>query len=148
MVGWLLLRPVSDTVEALRDIYASARTIAVVGATPNSDKPGCFVPSYLQAHGYQIVPVTPAHAKVFGERAYATLAEVDVPVDVVDVFRPAVEAPDIVRSAISLEVSVVWLQPGIISEEAVQLGAEARITVISDRCMGVTHRELGLGPGP
>lgn len=132
----------------LRDIYASTKTIAVVGATPNPDKPGCFIPAYLHSQGYRIVPVTPAHQEVFGEPAYATLSEVDVPVDVVDVFRPASEAPDIVKDAISVGAKVVWLQPGIVSGEAATLGRRAGLTVIMDRCMGVTHRELGLGPGP
>ena len=129
----------------LRDIYASTETIAVVGATPNPDKPGNFIPRYLQSHGYRIVPVTPFHADVLGESTYAALSDVDVPVDVVDVFRPAAEAPEIVREAISLGAKVVWLQLGIVSEEAAAIGRRAGITMIMDRCMGATHRELGLG---
>lgn len=134
--------------ERLREIYASARTIAVVGATPNVEKPGYTIPRYLQSQGYRIIPVTPAHAKVLDEDAYPSLKEVDVPVDVVQVFRPAPEAPDIVRAAIGLGAGTVWLQPGIVSEEAAQLAEEAGLMVVMDLCMGVAHRELGLGPGP
>ena len=132
--------------QTLRDIYASAETIAVVGATPNPEKAGNSIPRYLQSQGYRIVPVTPSHHEVFGVRAYPSLADVDVPVDVVDVFRPAPEAPGIVREAIGLGAKVVWLQLGIVSEEAAAIGEEAGLTVIMDRCMGAAHRKLGLGP--
>lgn len=132
--------------QTLRDIYASAATIAVVGATPNPEKAGNSIPRYLQSQGYRIVPVTPAHDEVFGERAYATLADVDVPVDVVDVFRPAAEAPGIVREAITVGAKVVWLQLGIESDEAAAIGRQAGLTVIMDLCMGATHRKLGVGP--
>lgn len=132
--------------QTLRNIYASAETIAVVGATPNPEKAGNSIPRYLQSQGYRIVPVTPSHREVFGVRAYPSLADVDVPVDVVDVFRPAPEAPGIVREAIGLGAKVVWLQLGIVSEEAAAIGEEGGLTVIMDRCMGATHRELGLGP--
>jgi hypothetical protein len=139
----------SDPSEArLREIYASTRTIAVVGATPNAEKPGNFIPAYLQSQGFRIIPVTPAHEEVLGERSYSSLSDVDEVVDVVEVFRPATEAPGIVEAAIDAGVEVVWLQPGIVSVEAARLGRDAGITVVMGRCMGVTHRELGLGPGP
>lgn len=134
--------------QTLREIYASTQTIAVVGATPNRDKPGNSIPRYLQSQGYRIVPVTPSHDEVLGEHAYAALSDVDVPVDVVEVFRPASEAPGIVREAITLGAKVVWLQLGIVSSEAAAIGRQAGLTVIMDRCMGATHRELGLGPRP
>ena len=134
--------------QQLRAIYASTKTIAVVGATPNPDKPGNYIPAYLQSQGYRIVPVTPTHGRVLGERAYGRLSDVDVSVDVVQVFRPPGEAPDIVRGAIDLDADVVWMQPGIVSEEAAELGRAAGLTIVMDRCMGATHGELGLGPGP
>lgn len=132
--------------QTLRDIYASAEAIAVVGATPNPEKAGNSIPRYLQSQGYRIIPVTPAHNEVFGVRAYPSLADVDVPVDVVNVFRPAAEAPQIVTDSIPLGADVVWLQLGIVSEEAAAIGEQAGLTVIMDRCMGATHRALGLGP--
>jgi hypothetical protein len=132
--------------QTLRDIYASAESIAVVGATPNSEKAGNSIPRYLLSQGYQIIPVTPAHNEVFGVRAYPSLADVDVPIDVVNVFRPAREAPQIVTDSIPLGAGVVWLQLGIVSEEAAAIGEQAGLTMIMDRCIGATHRALGLGP--
>jgi predicted CoA-binding protein len=132
----------------LRDIYASTRTIAVVGATPNADKPANYIPRYLRSQGYRIVPVTPGHAEVFGEKAYRSLADIDFAIDVVEVFRPADEAPGIAEDAVMLGAQVLWLQIGIVSPEAEAIGRRAGLTVIMDRCMGATHRELGLGTGP
>ena len=79
--------------QTLRAIYASTRTIEVVGATPDQSKAGGFIRAYLQSQGYRIVPVTPSHDYVIGEFTYSALRDVEIPVDVVNVFRPAVEAP-------------------------------------------------------
>ena len=85
---------------------------------------------------------------MFGERVRTSLAEIDEPVDVVDVFRPSDEAPEIARQAIALGARVLWLQVGIESEEARAIAEAAGLTVIMNRCLGATHRWLGLGPGP
>jgi len=132
----------------LRDIYATAKTIAVVGATTNEDKAGFFIPRYMQAAGYRIIPVNPRYDDVLGETAYPSLADVDVPIDVVDVFRPSVETPDIAHQAVGIGARVLWLQPGIASDEAAAIGQDAGMVVIMDRCIGRTHAELGLGEGP
>ncbi len=79
---------------------------------------------------------------------FRSLAEIDVPVDVVEVFRPAQEAPEIARQAITIGAKVLWLQVGIVSEEARQIAEAAGLTVVMNRCMGATHGLLGLGPGP
>jgi predicted CoA-binding protein len=134
--------------ERLRRIYAEARTIAVVGASADETKAAHQVPRYLQRQGYRILPVNPRGGELLGERAYRTLAEIDVPVDVVDVFRPAAEAPEIARQAVAIGAKVLWLQLGIASEEARRIGESAGLTVVMDRCMGATHAQLGLGPGP
>jgi predicted CoA-binding protein len=134
--------------QTLRDIDASTRTIAVVGATPDMSKAGGFIPAYLQSQGYRIVPVTPSHHEVLGESTYAVLSDVDIPVDVVNVFRPAIEALGVVEDSIELGAKVVWLQLGIVSDAALVFGEQAGLTVIMDRCMGATHRELGLSIGP
>lgn len=141
-----MLEPALD--QQLRDIYATARTIAVVGATTNEDKAGFYIPRYIQAEGYRIVPVTPRYDSVLGEAAYPTLATVDVPVDVVNVFRPSAETPEIARQAVDIGAKVLWLQPGISSDEAEAIGHDAGMVVIMDRCIGRTHAELGLGEGP
>ena len=132
--------------QTLRDIYASAEAIAVVGATPNPEKAGNSIPQYLQSQGYRIIPVSPAHDEVFGVRAYPSLSDVDVPVDVVNVFRPAGEAPQIVTDSIPLGANVGWLPLGIVSGEAAAIGEQAGRAMIMDRCIGATHRALGLGP--
>ncbi len=134
--------------DELLAIYANTTTIAVVGATNDESKPGNFIPRYLQSQGYRIVPVTPAHAEVLGEPTVASLSDLEVPVDVVDVFRPPREAPELARTAADIGAKVLWLQPGIVSAEAAAIAEAAGLSVVMDRCMGKTHGELGLGPGP
>jgi uncharacterized protein len=92
--------------------------------------------------------VNPRGGELLGEAVARSLAEVDQPVDVVEVFRPAEEAPGIARQAIAIGAKVLWLQLGIESEEARRLAEAAGLTVVMNRCMGATHGELGLGPVP
>ena len=133
--------------EQLLRIYAETRTIAVVGASADESKAAHQIPRYLQTQGYRIVPINPRGGQLFGERVFRSLAEIDIPVDVVDVFRPAEEAPEIARQAIAIGAKVLWLQLGIVSEEARQIAEAAGLTVVMNRCMGATHGLLGLGPG-
>jgi uncharacterized protein len=95
----------------------------------------------------QIVPINLRGGQLFGERVFGSFAEVDVPVDVVDVFRPAAEAPSIACQVIALGAKVFWLQLGIVSEEAQQIAEAAGLMVVMNRCIGATHALLGLGPG-
>jgi predicted CoA-binding protein len=134
--------------EQLLRIYAETRIIAVVGASADASKAAHQVPRYLQNQGYRILPVNPRGGELFGERAFRSLAEIDVHVDVVEVFRPAQEAPEIARQAIAIGAKVLWLQMGIVSEEAQRIAEAAGLTVVMNRCMGATHAQLGLGPGP
>ena len=129
-------------------IYDETKTIAAVGASENPEKAGHEIPAYLQSQGYRILPVNPKGGENFGERVYRSLGEIDGPVDVVDVFRPPDEAERIAREAIELGAKVLWFQPGTDTNEAVRLGRDAGLTVVSGRCMGATHGLLGLGPGP
>jgi predicted CoA-binding protein len=134
--------------EQLVRIYAETTTIAVVGASGDPSKPAHQIPRYLQRQGYRIVPVNPRGGHLLGEPVARSLAEVDGPVDVVEVFRPAAEAPQIAHQAVKVGAKVLWLQLGIVSQEARQVAEAAGLTVVMDRCMGETHGELGLGPGP
>jgi predicted CoA-binding protein len=134
--------------EELLGIYRRARTIAVVGASADQAKEAHAIPSYLQSQGYRIIPVNPRGGQILGERAYPSLEEVEVAVDVVDVFRPPEEAEGVARDAIAVGAGVLWFQPGTHTEEAVRLARDAGLTVVAGRCMGETHAELGLGPGP
>ncbi len=134
--------------EQLVRIYTQSRTIAVVGASADASKAGHGIPSYLQSQGYRILPVNPHSSELFGEHVFRSLSEIDVPVDVVEVFRPAQEAPEIARQAAEIGAKVLWLQLGIVSEEARQIAEAAGLTVVMNRCMGATHALLGLGSGP
>src|SRR5512142_870093 len=132
--------------ETLERIYRESATIAVVGASADPSKAAHRIPAYLQEQGYRIRPVNPRGGELLGEPVATTLTEVDRPVDVVDVFRPTAEAVDIARQAVMVGAKVLWLQLGIRNDEARHVAEKAGLTVVMDRCMGATHRELGLGP--
>lgn len=144
----VMLVPVMDDAlrEKLTGIYRDTRTIAVVGASSDESKAAHRIPAYLQQQGYRIRPVSPRGGELFGEPVAASLADIDGPVDVVDVFRPAEEAVDIARQAVAIGAKVLWLQLGIVDEEARRIAEDAGLTVVMDACMGAAHRQLGLGP--
>jgi uncharacterized protein len=133
--------------ERLLGIFAQTKRIAVVGASADPSKPAHQIPRYLQQQGYRILPVNPHGGQLLNEPVARSLFEVEGPVDVVEVFRPATEAPEIARAAVKIGAKVLWLQLGIASEEARQVAEAAGLTVVMDRCMGETHGKLGLGPG-
>lgn len=135
-------------VAELRRIYEDSHTIAVVGASPDPTKRANVIPAYLQQQGYRIIPVNPNHDQVLGERSYPTLLDIPEPVDVVDVFRPAGEAPEIAHQAAHIGATVLWLQLGILSDEAGRIAAAGGLAFVEDHCMGQMHAALGLGPGP
>lgn len=132
--------------DELRGIYDRSSTIAVVGASENPEKAAFAIPRQLQRLGYRIAPVNPKGGEIHGERVYRSLDEVDVPVDVVDVFRPAEETPGIARQAVELGAKVLWLQEGIVSEEAARIAREGGLTAVMGICMGHTARRLGISP--
>jgi predicted CoA-binding protein len=134
--------------DELRRIYDDVSTIAVVGASENPEKPAFAIPRQLQGLGYRIVPVNPKGGEIHGESVYRSLDEVDVPVDVVDVFRPPEETPEIARQAVKAGARVLWLQEGIVSEEAARIAREAGLTPVMGICMGHTARRLGIRPRP
>jgi predicted CoA-binding protein len=134
--------------DELKKIYADTKTIAVVGASNDPKKPAHNIPAYLQTQGYKIIPVNPRGGEMFGEQVRTSLAEIDEPIDVVDVFRPSEETPDVAREAVKAGAKILWLQAGIASDEAERIGHEGGLTVIQNLCMGATHKRLGLGPGP
>lgn len=136
--------PIAD----LRRIYAESHTVAVVGASPDPNKRANVVPAYLAGHGYRIIPVNPNHDEVFGEPSYPTLLGIPEPVDIVDVFRPPIDCPDVAAEAVQIGAKVLWLQLGIMSDEAARIAAEAGLAYIEDHCIGQMHAMLGLGPGP
>ena len=134
--------------EELRKIYEDTKTIAVVGASENPRKAAHTIPRYLQREGFRIIPVNPKGGEILGEKVYASLRDLKEPIDVVDVFRPSEETPDVARDAVAVGAKVLWLQEGISSEEAEGIASEGGLKVVMDRCMGETHYQLKLGPGP
>lgn len=131
--------PSTDEIcRTLREI----RTIAVFGLSPKPDRPSYRVAHGLQQAGYRIVPVRPGVKEVLGERAYPDLESLPFPVDIVDVFRAPEFVPAIVESCIQLRIPRLWLQDGVIHEEAAQRGREAGIWVAMDRCMWRDHSQL------
>ena len=138
----------NPTDDELKQIYADTKTIAVVGASNDPKKAGHNIPAYLQTQGYKIIPVNPKGGEMFGETVRASLADIDEPIDVVDVFRPSEETPQIAREAVAAGAKVLWLQTGIQSDEAEKIARDGGLTVVMNTCMGATHRRLGLGPGP
>lgn len=131
--------------EQIKSILRSTKTIAMVGASANDMRPSYFAMMYLLAKGYVIHPVNPAMAgkKVLGQTVYASLKEVPAPVDMVEIFRAADAAPGIVREALAekerLGLKVIWMQLGVISEEAAELALDAGLAVIMDRCPKIEH---------
>ena len=128
----------------LRALLGEARTIAVVGLSSKPDRPSLDVATYLQEHGYRIVPVNPRETQVLGERAYPTLREIptDVHVDVVDVFRRAEETPEVARDAVAIGAGVLWLQADIVNEEAYRIADDGGLEVIMGVCIATTKRRL------
>lgn len=130
------------------EILATAKTFAVIGASPNPLRPSYGVMEFLIASGYQIHPVNPGHAgqKIQGRTVYATLADVPPPVDVVDVFRNSYAAAAVVIDAIALKellsIKVVWMQVCVINEQAAQRARDAGITVVMDRCPKIEAARL------
>jgi len=133
----------SDTV--IKTILRSVKTIAMVGASGNEIRPSYFAMMYLLNKGYKIIPVNPGMAgkEILGQKVYASLKDVPAPVDMVDIFREARYAPDIVREALAekdrLGLTIVWMQLGVISAEAEKLALDAGLTVIMDRCPKIEH---------
>ncbi len=117
-----------------------ARTIAVVGLSDNPGKPSHYVSAYMQQQGYRILPVNPTVAQVLGERSYASLAELPVKPDVVNVFRVPSQIPAIVDEMLLLGLKNLWVQLGIVNREAAARAEQGGIRVVMDRCIMMEHR--------
>ena len=128
----------------LRGIYRSTRTIALVGASPNWNRPSYFVMRYLQRKGFRVIPVNPRapDEPILGEQVYPDLESIPVAVDVVDVFRRPEEVPDIANAAARIGAKVLWLQLGIRSPEAAAIAGLAGLVFIEDHCMKIEYGRL------
>ena len=124
------------------EILNSSRTIAVAGLSPKEDRPSFTVASYLKQQGYLIIPVNPTASEILGEKSYPDLSSIPETIDVVDIFRRSEEVPAIVEEAIKIGAKSVWMQEGVISEEAAKLAKDAGLRVVMDKCMFKEHQKL------
>lgn len=128
----------------LKSLLENAKTIAVVGLSNKPDRPSNQVARYLQAAGYKIIPVNPALKEALGETAFASLRDINEPVDIVDIFRRSEDVLPIVEDAIAMGAKAVWMQIGVVNAEAAARATEAGLDVVMDRCIKVDHGMLGL----
>ena len=130
------------TDDAIRQLLTEARTIAVVGASSSPDRPSHGIMRKLLSVGYRVIPVNPRETEVLGQKAYASLADIAEPVDIVDVFRRAEDTPPIAEQAVGIHAKVLWLQSGIVNEEAAATALAGGLTVVMDACIGTLHSLL------
>lgn len=135
-----LLKKVNTNIQMILSTY---KHVAVVGLSPNPYRPSNSVASYLAAAGYIIYPVNPGHDEILDRKSYKSLLDIPVPIEVVDIFRKSEDVLSIVQQAIKIGAKAVWMQSGIINEEAAQLALNAGLDVVMDACMKVEHAYLG-----
>ena len=131
-----------DDVAGLRRVLQANRVIAVVGLSPNWNRPSFFAAKYMQEHGYTIIPVNPAATEILGQKCYPDLASIPVKVDMVDVFRKPDDVPPIAAEAIRIGARCLWLQLGVIHQEAADKAAAAGLDVVMDRCVKIEYARL------
>ena len=126
----------------VKQLLTDATTIAMVGASSNPDKASYGIMQKLQSVGYRVIPVNPRETEILGERSYPSLADVPEHIDVVDVFRRAEDTPGIADEAVTIGAKTLWLQTGIVSEDAAARAVAGGLTVVMDACIGATHSLL------
>lgn len=131
----------------IRQILETASTIAIVGLSDKPDRESHRVAEHLQAHGYRIIPVNPTVETVLGEKSYARVADIPEKIDIVDVFRKPDVMVEVVADAIEAGARVVWMQLGVVNQEAAKKAEAAGLQVVMDRCIKIEHRRL-LGQDP
>jgi predicted CoA-binding protein len=117
----------------------SAKTIAIVGLSRNTLRASYFVGFYLQRHGYRVIPVNPRETEILGEKSYASLRDVPVPVDIVNVFRAPDALPGIAKDAVAIGAKCLWCQFGVINEQGARIAEDGGVAVVMDRCIKVEH---------
>ena len=127
----------------ISEILRVGRTIAVVGLSAKRYRPSYGVAEYMQRAGYRIIPVNPHETEVLGEKCYPDVESVPEPIDIVDIFRRSEFVPEIVEAAIRKSAKAIWMQEGVIHEEAARRAREAGLEVVMDRCILKDHRRLG-----
>jgi predicted CoA-binding protein len=123
----------------IQRVLHNARTVAIVGLSPNELRASYFVGYYLKRHGYEIIPVNPREQEILGEKAYKSLVDVPVAVDIVNVFRAPDAVPAIAEEAVKIRAGCLWCQFGVINEDGARNAEAGGVTVIMDRCLKVEH---------
>src|SRR5476649_1859048 len=126
----------------LKQILTAAKTIAIVGASSNPDKTSYGIMQKLQSVGYRVIPVNPRETEILGERSYPSLADLPERIDIVDVFRRAEDTPAIADEAVAIGAKALWLQAGIVNEDAAARAKAGGLMVVMDVCIGATHSLL------
>lgn len=129
-------------IATLRRVLRDSHTIAVVGLSAEWHRPSYFAAKYMQQRGFRIVPVNPKYAEILGETCYPDLKSIPFPVDLVDVFRRPADCVPIARDAVAIGASALWLQIGVINDEARQIAQDAGLTVVVDRCVKIEYARL------
>ena len=132
-----------NTLNTFQKIF-DLKTIAVVGMSPKPERPSHYVALYLREQGYEIIPVNPGQTEIVGETCYPSLKDIPKPVDVVDVFRRSEHVLPIAQTAIEIGAKALWLQDGVINEEAAKLAEDAGLLVVMNDCMLRRHRQIKL----
>lgn len=129
----------------IAELLKKSKTIAVVGLSSRRFRPSYGVSEYMQRQGYRIIPVNPNERQVLGETSYPRLEDVPVAVDIVNIFRRPEYVPEIVESAIKIKAKAVWMQEGVVHEEAAERARQAGLIVVMDRCILKEHRRATTG---
>ena len=134
-------------IPTLRRILRDNKSIAVVGLSANWYRPSFFAAKYLIDHGYNVIPVTPRYDEILGQKCYPTLADVPMPIDIVDCFRRSEQILPLAEADIAVNAKVLWMQLGVINLEAEKIASDAGLDVVMDRCMKIEYARLfgGLG---
>jgi predicted CoA-binding protein len=130
------------TSEEMAAILRGTKIIAVVGLSPKPDRPSHSVSAYMKDQGYTIIPVNPGQKEILGEKAYASLAEIPGPIDMVNIFREASAVPEIVDQAIAKKAKVIWMQEGIVHNAAAEKARGAGLKVVMNKCLYKEHIQL------
>ncbi|MFK7732475.1 MAG: CoA-binding protein [Pseudomonadales bacterium] len=130
----------------LRKVLSENRIIAIVGLSDKPHRPSYLVGKYLKDHGFTVVPVNPTVDEILGEKSYASLEDLPMQIDMVDCFRRSEQMPDLARSAVAIGAKCLWMQLGVMNEEAKQIAQAQGLDVIMDRCTKIEYARLFGGP--
>ncbi len=130
--------------EKITQLLSDSKTIALIGASPKEARPSYQVMAYLQNAGYRVLPVNPGQEgkQILGENVYARLSDIEIPIDIVDIFRRAEFVGDIIDEAIKIKAGAVWMQLGIINQEAATTALDEGLKVVMNRCTKIEHARL------